>query len=363
MASEEKKSFVDEDGWLTYMEAGGSKKRPVCHMDVHHYKAYNEEDSRPSSQEVFDSLLQVPDKIAVVVSDHKDRGLTYGRSYMDAPPALAVAVVCDAAGLIPKGTKVICCSLEDRSVKDRMSHEQPWNETSLFGHTAQKAREVAETAIAAGARLISAPEGWGESLVQLDAWLAQRADDVAGDVRYRRAGISLSEIPVLLKPTDEVLKLACLQKNDELLSQRKLAVTKLRKTFRSFDAPMQKLVKALSFGLIEPDDVKNEPYKIPAWKKKLLEPSIPAEVRYRVDGTSDRLAVSITACATLWQAVFDKYLIAPVPEIKRNKHLNNEEYDVALEGWKQVGTALGVEDALRAVIEDGVAIEDVKSLI
>jgi hypothetical protein len=126
---------------------------------------------------------------------------------------------------------------------------------------------------------------------------------------------------------------------------------------------MQKLVKALSFGLIEPGDVKNEPYKIPAWKKKLLEPSIPAEVRYRVDGTSDRLAVSITACATLWQAVFDKYLIAPVPEIKRNKHLNNEEYDVALEGWKQVGTALGVEDALRAVIEDGVAIEDVKSLI
>jgi hypothetical protein len=122
-------------------------------------------------------------------------------------------------------------------------------------------------------------------------------------------------------------------------------------------------VGALSFGLIDAEDVKYKPYKIVAWKKKLLEPSIPSEVRYRVDGTGDKQTLSITACATLWQAVFDKYLIAPVPEIKRNKHLNNEEYDVALEGWKQVGTALGVEDALRAVIEDGVAIEDVKSLI
>ena len=363
MASEETENFVDEDGWLTYMEAGGSKTRPICHLDVHQYISYIEEESRPSSQEVFDSLLQEPDKLAVVVSDHKDSGLTYWRSYMDAPPALAVAVVCDAAGLIAKDTKVICCSLEDRSVKDKMSCEQVWDETSLFGHTAQKAREVAEAAIAAGARLISAPEGWGESLVQLDAWLMQRADDVARDVRYRRSGISLSEIPVLLKPTDEILKIARLQENDALLSQRKLAVTKLRKTFRSFDAPMQKLVKALSFDLIEPDDVKNKPYKIPAWKKRLLEPSIPSEVRYRVDGTGDKQTVSITACAILWQAVFDKYLIAPVPEIKRNKHLNEEEYDAALEGWRQVGTALGVEDALRAVIEDGVAIEDVLSLM
>jgi hypothetical protein len=345
------------------MEAGGSKTRPICHLDVHHYKAYDEERSQPSSQEVFDSLLQESDKLAVVVSAHKDRGLTYWRSFSDAPPALAVAVVCDAAGLMAKGTKVICCSLGERSVKGQTSCEQRWDETCLLGHTAHKARAVAEATIAAGARLISAPTGWGESLVQLDAWLMQRADSVARYASGRHGEISLAEIPVLLEPTEEVLKIARLQENDALLSQRKLAVTKLRKTFRSFDAPMQKLVKALSFDLIEPDDEKNKPYKIPAWKKRLLEPSIPSEVRYRVDGTGDKQTVSITACATLWQAVFDKYLIAPVPEIKRNKHLNNEEYDVALEGWRQVGTALGVEDALRAVIEDGVAIEDVLSLM
>ena len=363
MVSEETESFVDEDGWLTYMEAGGSKTRPICHLDVHRYIACHEEHSEPSSQEVFDSLLQEPDRLAVVVSAHRYKDSSYLSSHTDAPPALAVAVVCDAAGLIPKGTKVICCSLGDRRTKYYMSYEQRRDETSLFGYTAQKEREVAEVAIAAGARLISAPEGWGESLVQLDTWLMQGTEDVARVDWSRRVGIDLSEIPVLLKPTNEVLKIARLLESDALLSQRKRAVTKLRKTFKSFEAPMQKLVGALSFGLIDAEDVKYKPYKIVAWKKKLLEPSIPPDKRYSADGVSDKLAVSITACAILWRAVFYKYFITPMSENKRGASFTDEEFDDVLEGWRQVGTALGVEDALRAVIEDGVAIEDVLSLI
>lgn len=359
-----KTNYVDEDGWLTWMEATGGRKRARCHIDCHAYEARDAKDSEPSSAELLDEFLCTPEKLALVVSDYTyDRPAYYANSWRDSriESALAVAITCDAAGLIPAGTKVICCTLVDHTTSVRLSHNQRWTSESDVGHTAHKAAELANNIISAGVHVVCAPDGWEPSDVRVKDWVAQEAKDVALDAHHSCAGLSIPRIPVLNRTTQEIKKVALMRSEDQANGQRKRAVGSLRAVFRNFDAPMPRLIEALSFGLIGADDVVPRPYKVPSWKRRLLEPSTQQEDSFP-GAMSDELGVAISACARIWQMAFDKYLIEPV-SVKKLHNAKELDYEEILEGWQQVGTALGIEDALAAVVHDGVAIEDVLSLI
>lgn len=370
-------SFVDIDGWLTWVEAAGGKRRAKCFMDYHGYEGCDAKESRPSAQELFEDFLCKPDELALVVSDHvygsgRDR---YGWAQRDTrvESAVAVAIVCDAAGLVPQGTKIVCCTLADRLQYASLFHQEGWSITHEVGHTARKANEVAQALVAAGARVLCVPEGWGACETSVVDWSPREAKDVVMQAYCGWSGttaLGIPEIPVLANATEAIRQVARMRAADFALVQRKKATKQLRTVFRAFEAPLPCLVEALSFGLVTSEDVTPKSYKVPAWKRALLEPSAQREKDSGSDGESDRIAVAISACATLWDVALWKYLLAPksfkrksVAKAKAEDEISEDAYSEVLEGWQQIGCALGIEDALTAVVQDGVSIEDVKSLI
>lgn len=342
--------LVDKEGWLTYLIGQGGK-RPLACVDCAEMLGKAGHLVARSSQDEFDGIAANSQDAMIVVAEQ-------GRKQHpdSAEPALSIAAACDAAGLVPKGAKVVCCTLSDRDVTVYSREYDGSGMRRRVGHTARKSADVAHRLLDAGATPLCVPKSWGESRCRLIGW----EDDTIYDAVHRKnvtrawceGNVSIEHVPILDADTKAVRRVLASIGDDASERARKASMSRLRAIFRELGLPDAELVSGLSFGMVDPSKAKAHSYKTPIWKSKMLMPT----ARELGAGAAEAPTNEIDAVAGLWDAAMRKARLSV-------SAAGGADPKGALDAWQRIGDALGVKAALEAVLVRGVPVADVLGIV
>ena len=352
------KNFVDEDGWLTDAVSEGGKKRLVFNVTRHGFRREPRSGNPPRSNEVYEQILKDPKNVSVVLSDTPKTDARYSPSE---PYACVLASACDAAGLIGKGRTIVCLTLEDHkfpaSIDGSYSY-YGWSRErqDLYGSTAKKHDEIARELLSLGAELVVAPESWNgpDAKCHIIGWADK---EHARDYAYMNQPLGSSvhgysrQVPILDADTPALRKAAGAFGGDEAEQARKTALTYSKEIFKGLEIDVAQAVSLLSYDFIKMEDTKTRSYKVPIWKKELIRPTVERFPEFNGGQGKDDVADKLLACRRIWGASLDAYGVS----FKRG----TESTDAIVKAWKEIGSAMGVDSSIEAVLACGVPVDDV----
>ena len=352
------KDFVDEDGWLTDTIAEGGKKRLTFNIARHGYRREPRGGNPPRSKEVYEEILKNPENVSVVISDAPQTDRRYSNYE---PYACILASVCDAAGLIEKGRIIVCLTLADYKFSASLDGTAPYygwsrNKQDLYGSTAKKHYETARELISLGAELVVAPESWDGPTPKchLTGWTDENyARDYAFISQWLRSNTHAYSrlVPIIDADTPMLRKMAGSFAGDEAEQQRKIALSCSKEIFKGLELEASAAVNLLSYGLIKWEETKSKSYKVPIWKKELIRPTVEHFTEFNGGQAKDDIAGRLTACKQIWNASLNAYGVSFKPGTEKPENI--------VRAWKEIGSAMGVDSSIEAVLTCGVPVDDV----